>query len=173
MFISGVFAIWGTNMPVFLYENYIYNDEDPEEGLFRGAFLVCVSPVVLFWSIYVLTFMPSIDTHWHPIWVQFGRHEECQTRRPTPPPLPGRDVQTCKYHPGKHHIYGSSGELPTRCIKSNLYSYIQARFCLSSKWTWGNKDNNFNYLMFYQAILWKFADPEDPWVQDTIARWNE
>jgi len=48
MFISGVFPIWGTDMPVFLYEDYIYNDEDPEEGLFQGAFLVCVSHVVLF-----------------------------------------------------------------------------------------------------------------------------
>lgn len=47
MFLSGEFPIWGSDMPVFLYEDYAYNQEDPEEGLFRGAFLVCVSPDVL------------------------------------------------------------------------------------------------------------------------------
>jgi hypothetical protein len=43
-FLSGTFTIWGSDMPVFLYEDYTYNQEDPEEGLFRGPFLVCVSP---------------------------------------------------------------------------------------------------------------------------------
>lgn len=43
-FLSGDFMIWGVDLPVFLYEDYTYNQEDPEEGLFRGAFLVCVSP---------------------------------------------------------------------------------------------------------------------------------
>jgi hypothetical protein len=43
-YLSGIFSIWGTDMPVFLYEDYTYNEEDPEEGLFRGSFLVCVSP---------------------------------------------------------------------------------------------------------------------------------
>jgi hypothetical protein len=38
-----MYAPHGTQMPVFLYEDYKYNPEDPEEGLFRGAFLVCVS----------------------------------------------------------------------------------------------------------------------------------
>jgi hypothetical protein len=36
--------IAGFQMPVFLYKDYTYNPEDPKESLFRGTFLVCVSP---------------------------------------------------------------------------------------------------------------------------------
>jgi hypothetical protein len=50
-YISGVIAIWGVDMPVFLYQDYMYNPEDPEEGLFRGPFLVCVSQDILYYSI--------------------------------------------------------------------------------------------------------------------------
>jgi hypothetical protein len=42
-FNNGDLKIWGTDMPIFLYNNYTYNPNDPEEGLFRGPFLVCVS----------------------------------------------------------------------------------------------------------------------------------
>jgi len=40
----GNMKIWGTDMPVFLYDNYMYNPKDPEAGLFKGPFLVCVRP---------------------------------------------------------------------------------------------------------------------------------
>jgi hypothetical protein len=46
-FSNGNMKICGTDMPVFLYDNYRYNPEDPEEGLFQGPFLVCVSPYLL------------------------------------------------------------------------------------------------------------------------------
>ena len=65
-------------MPVFLYEGYAYNPEDPEEGLFRGAFLVCVSPDRFYCR--VLTPMLSIGTRGHPIWLKFCRYEERETR---------------------------------------------------------------------------------------------
>jgi hypothetical protein len=42
-FNNSVLTIWGTDMPVFLYDDYTYNPDNPEEGLFRGQFLVCVS----------------------------------------------------------------------------------------------------------------------------------
>ena len=42
-------------MPTFLYEDYTYNPEDPEEGLFRGSFLVCVSSDVSHQHCHVLT----------------------------------------------------------------------------------------------------------------------
>jgi hypothetical protein len=42
-FNTRVLKIWGRDMPTFLYEDYMYNPNDPEEGLFRGPFLVCVS----------------------------------------------------------------------------------------------------------------------------------
>jgi hypothetical protein len=47
-YLSGEFPIMGCHMPVFLYEDYTYNHEDPEEGLFQGAFLVCVRPQLLY-----------------------------------------------------------------------------------------------------------------------------
>jgi hypothetical protein len=58
-YISGIFPVWGIDMPVFLYEDYKYNPEDPEEGLFRGAFLVCVSPDIFYYFI-------VIHLRWHP-----------------------------------------------------------------------------------------------------------
>jgi hypothetical protein len=33
----------GFHMPVFLYFEYKCDPDDPDEGLFRSAFLVCVS----------------------------------------------------------------------------------------------------------------------------------
>lgn len=44
VFNNGVLKIWGTKMPIFLYKNHMYNPDNPEEGLFQGLFLVCVSP---------------------------------------------------------------------------------------------------------------------------------
>lgn len=41
---TGILKIWGTDMPVFLYDDYMYNPDDPEDGLFKGPFLVCISP---------------------------------------------------------------------------------------------------------------------------------
>jgi hypothetical protein len=35
------------------------------------------------------------------------------------------------------------------------------------------KDDCFNYSTFYQAIVMRLVDREDPWVQDTLAWWNE
>jgi hypothetical protein len=49
----------------------------------------------------------------------------------------------------------------------------QARFCLSSKRMWSIKDELFSYRTFYMAIVLRLADREDPWVQDTLAWWNE
>ena len=42
-YLSGMLSIWGMSIPAFLYENYTYNHKDPKEGLFQGAFLVCMS----------------------------------------------------------------------------------------------------------------------------------
>jgi hypothetical protein len=33
----------GYSMPLFLYYEYEYDPSDPDDGLFRSAFLVCVS----------------------------------------------------------------------------------------------------------------------------------
>lgn len=46
-FNTGDLKMWGVDMPTFLYNDYTYNPEDPEEGLFQGPFLVCVSPYQL------------------------------------------------------------------------------------------------------------------------------
>jgi hypothetical protein len=46
-FNTGVLQIRGSDMPTFLYDDYAYNPNDPEEGLFRGPFLVCVSAYLL------------------------------------------------------------------------------------------------------------------------------
>lgn len=54
-----------------------------------------------------------------------------------------------------------------------LWTHNQARFCLSSKRMWSLKDELFSYRTFYQAILLRLADREDPWVQDTLMWWNE
>jgi hypothetical protein len=53
-----------------------------------------------------------------------------------------------------------------------VYSY-QARFSLSSKRMWSLKDDHFNYRTFYQEIVLRLTDRDDPWVQDTLAWWNE
>ena len=42
-FNNGDLQIRGVDMPTFLYKDYNYNPDDPEEGLFQGPFLVCVS----------------------------------------------------------------------------------------------------------------------------------
>jgi len=42
-FNSGCYQIMGYSMPVLLYEEYKYDPEDPNKGLFQSAFLVCVS----------------------------------------------------------------------------------------------------------------------------------
>ncbi len=34
-------------------------------------------------------------------------------------------------------------------------------------------DHKFNYRTFYHAILLRLVDREDPWVQETLAWWNE
>jgi hypothetical protein len=47
-FNNGNMKIRGFDMPVFLYDDYAYNPEDPEEGLFQGPFLVCVSAIPLY-----------------------------------------------------------------------------------------------------------------------------
>jgi len=42
-FNTGYNRIMGYDMPLFLYCEYKYDPEDPEKGLFRSSFLVCVS----------------------------------------------------------------------------------------------------------------------------------
>ncbi len=42
-FDCGEKRIVGYNMPVFLYDEYEYDPKDPDKGLFRSGFLVCVS----------------------------------------------------------------------------------------------------------------------------------
>ena len=78
-FLSGIYPISGFDMPVFLYEDYTYDPEDPEEGLFRGAFLVCVSPFYLLYC-HVLTPVLSIGTYRHTFRLECRRNEACQTR---------------------------------------------------------------------------------------------
>ena len=38
---------------------------------------------------------------------------------------------------------------------------------------WSIKDDTFDYSGFYQTISMTLADREDPWVQDTLAWWNQ
>ncbi|KAI0269694.1 hypothetical protein BGY98DRAFT_937693 [Russula aff. rugulosa BPL654] len=38
-YLSGTLMITSTEMPLFLYENYMYKPDDPEEGLFQGTYL--------------------------------------------------------------------------------------------------------------------------------------
>jgi hypothetical protein len=55
----------------------------------------------------------------------------------------------------------------------SVYTHSQARFCLSSKRIWNLTDDQFHYREFYQAIVMRLADGEDPWVQETLGWWNE
>lgn len=44
---SGEIAVSGDQWPIFLYAGYVYDSEDPWNGLFRSSLLVYVSQ--LFW----------------------------------------------------------------------------------------------------------------------------
>jgi hypothetical protein len=35
------------------------------------------------------------------------------------------------------------------------------------------KDDNFDYRTFYQAVVLRLSDGEDPWVEGTLAWWNQ
>jgi hypothetical protein len=64
-----------------------------------------------------------------------------------------------------------SNNLPLYQI--SVFTHSQARFCLSSKRIWNLTDDQFHYREFYQAIVTQLADGGDPWVQKTLAWWNE
>lgn len=40
---NGELAEWGAQLPIFLYQEYSYNPEDPWKGLFRSSLLVNVN----------------------------------------------------------------------------------------------------------------------------------
>ncbi|KAF8490647.1 hypothetical protein F5888DRAFT_1637981 [Russula emetica] len=134
-FLSGIFTIYGVDMPVFLYEDYTYNPEDPEEGLFRGAYLTLID--ILFGT-------NAVN----------AKHAK-------------RNDQP------RHHCVGEMYGLASISPENIAYGAVVARFCLSSKRVWNNKDDHFDYCTFYQVIVMRLADGEDPWVQDTIAWWNK
>ncbi|KAF8496387.1 hypothetical protein F5888DRAFT_1634920 [Russula emetica] len=136
-FLSGIFTIYGVDMPVFLYKDYTYNPEDPEEGLFRGAYLVCTLIDILFGT-------NAVN----------AKHAK-------------RNDQP------RHHCVGEMYGLVSISPENIAYGAVVARFCLSSKRVWNNKDDHFDYCTFYQAIVMRLADGEDPWVQDTITWWNK
>ena len=62
-FNAGDLNIQGTDIPIFLYGDYTYNPDKPEEGLFQRAFFVCVSSHLL--SIYFYVLMPLLSTGSH------------------------------------------------------------------------------------------------------------
>jgi len=136
-FNDGVLKIWGEYMPVFLYNDYTYNPDDPEEGLFQGAFLVCVLIDILFGT-------NSVDT------MNVKREEQC-----------------------RHHCVREMYDIVKISPQNIAFAAVVARFCLSSKRTWNTKDDFFNYHSFYQAIIMRLSDRDDPWVRDTLAWWNE
>jgi hypothetical protein len=66
------------------------------------------------------------------------------------------------------------------CTDSILFYFIsityrhtrKARFALSSRRTWSYKEDDFDYRVFYRAIIMRLSDPSDPWVDQTIKWWN-
>src|SRR5260221_4722507 len=108
VFLSRQKQIWGCNMALFQFNDYIYNLEDPKKGLFWGQFLVCVS-ILLFYC-HTLTPMPSIGPHQYSFWHECCGYKKCQKKSEGPAPLYQEDVQAHDHFTTEHCICGSSGE---------------------------------------------------------------
>jgi len=37
---------------------------------------------------------------------------------------------------------------------------------------WSYKEDNFDYRMFYRAIIMRLSDTSDPWVEELFGWWN-
>jgi hypothetical protein len=158
-------------MPVFLYDDYVYNPEDPEEGLFQGPFLVCVSTYPPIYRC-VSTPMESIGSYRHLVRLKRGGYKGRQTSRAVPTSLHRGNVQPYKHFTTEYRICGGSG-MSLKLYRAFALTILKARFCLSSRRIWSFKDDCFDYSVFYKAIMMRLEDDEDPWVQLTLAWWNE
>ena len=72
-------------MPVFVYEDYMYDREDPDEGLFRIFILVCVSHTILF----ITHPRRGTTTNFRYeslVNILYSRYEGSQMNRPVPAP---------------------------------------------------------------------------------------
>ena len=110
VFHAGIKQICGTDMPVFLYDDYTYNPEDPENGLFQGPFLVCVGSFNLLLYYHILTPAPSIGSNRHFIWRECGQYQGRKTGTAAPAQVHRGDVRSHNYITAKHRIRSGSGE---------------------------------------------------------------
>jgi hypothetical protein len=61
---SGEMSVPGDQWPIFVYQGYNYDPEDPWNGLFRSSLLVCVRKLYLCPGS-ALRIFPGIQTHFY------------------------------------------------------------------------------------------------------------
>ena len=166
----------GYKMPVFLYNKYKYDPEDPDKGLFQSMYLVCVSEYMHeyylqeYWFlccfkvlIDILYGPQAVDTenakqsehHWHHC---VGDMYDADAITP----------QMIAYSAVVVH----SNSMLLYFGSTTLWCSLKAQFVLSSRRMWNWKDDAFDYRIFYCAIIIWLSNLLDPWVDKTLKWWN-
>ena len=164
---SGEMAVSGDQWPIFLYQGYAYDPDDPWNGLFRSALLVSVSFILINLRLDRNHF-PGIQTHIH-----FS--ELCGKGAQSD------KVRQCTYswddtcHARFHCLYCYPGRLFYCCFNDLFLGFYlrQVRFALSSSPVCSRTDTITDSERFYNTVLDLFEDVEErEEVNDLLNWWN-
>ncbi|KIK73736.1 hypothetical protein PAXRUDRAFT_20542 [Paxillus rubicundulus Ve08.2h10] len=125
-----LYLVTAHSWPLFLYENYVFDQTDAEQGLFCSTLLV---------KAFKFLFTSPSSVHD----IKENGNGQIPTRH--------QGSSTHKTATKKHvaSILGLKSVTP----RSIAYTAIQVRFALSSAGSWCNMDGGFDYIQFYNMIV--------------------
>ncbi|KAI5982079.1 hypothetical protein EDD15DRAFT_2203313 [Pisolithus albus] len=142
------FLVTAYSWPTFLYENELFDPNNPADGLFKGRLLVKAFKQIFTSPSSVL----KMDDE------SFPR----KRRR--------RDERRTRSHVAS--LLGMKSVSP----RAVAYTAVQLRFALSSCGAWRVVDGEFNYEDFYNNIIDFFEDAETPddknYIRELLLWWN-
>ncbi len=168
---SGEMVVAGDQWPIFLYNRYRYDPEDPWNGLFRSVLLVSVS---------IFTFSRNFCLGWQICarHINTSSHPRVPSKRNQRPP----DLET---HTSMGWRKSREPLLHTLLLRqvqiilflflhiSDEYGWNQVRFALSSSPVFSRTDTVTDSERFYNSILDLFEDVEEnEEVNDLLLWWN-
>ena len=165
---TGELTIAGDQWPIFLYDTYKFDEDDPWHGLLRSGILLKVHILPYSSPSLLIKDVSDLQTHFH----------ITKLRRPRGK---GHPLWKCSHpwndtcYPSLNSLCCDAGNRAGNKTKAPLLSDIslQARFALSSSPVFTRSDTVTDSERFYTSILDLLEDPDEvKEVGDLLAWWD-
>jgi hypothetical protein len=161
---SGEMMVAGDQWPIFIYEGYSYDPEDPWTGLLRSSLLV---------TVHILTMYPSSQLSFHQAFKHIftspsSVHKESSATRPGNARLHG---MTCVTSASIAYVATQACNFISVWLFIFSLMYTKVCFALSSAPVFSRTDTTTDSECFYNSIFYLLHDAEEQVEVNLLLSW--